>query len=590
MLFSLLAAQTGFAQTTVSELDNGRKIFIVGDYDEPATVQVGDTLSDVFVSQRLEESELNGDTNFRPNGTTSFSTTSYSLWSVEPASAARVIQSMPIRPANSAVDIEFLEATTVTVTVLGFDQEDTQNASETDGMNQVVYTFNVQERSTGETGSDTDNEQALTESTTPPALTRNQQATQTAFIRACAALPAGPSEGDSNGEFSLRSTCSEFALQNDMAASLDRLSAEELFAMGDALVSTADNQISNVESRIQTVRRGNREVIDISALNVQLWDETISGSVLGQAKSALTRFAGGGASADALKDNPIGFFSNGNIVIGSVDGNGIQRDADISTNSLSVGADYRVDDNLVLGTALGIVNDKTDFNGDNGDLSMSGFSLSAFGTWYEQDKGYADIIVDISKNDFDLDRRINLPTQQTEFASGATSATRFTFSMNAGRTFQRGATEFGPMTQITLMKGSIDGFSETSSLDNDISSTGTTLDVDKQSITSVRFSLGGEVRHVINTSKAVFVPSISFKFQKENETDKDAITARFENDTENNQLEFTGTQRDRSVLLLSVGTTAAFRHSQSAFVFYDLRTQDNFASSNRLRVGYRVHF
>lgn len=581
LVVSLLVAQTSYAQATLAELENGRKINIFDANFGTSDVQVGQIVSDVFVDtiESLGGGDGDSDTSGAPT---------YSLWSVEPASAARIIQAMPIQPASGDVDIEFLEATTVTVTVRGFDEATGPNDSTRPGFNEVVYTFNVLE------GSREDIEPVPIAGDIQPvsnSLTKNQQATQTAFSRACAALPTGSSEGDTDGQFSLRNTCSELALQSDMATSLDRLAAEELFAMGDSLVTTADHQLSNVQSRIRTVRQGKRDTVDISALSLRLWDQNISGSVLEQSKNALTQLAGGGASSDDVQiDSPIGFFANGNIAVGSVDGDGIQRDAGISTNSLSVGADYRIDNNVVVGTAIGIVNDKADFKGDNGDMSMSGFNLTGFGTWYEQDVGYADMVVDISKNDFDLDRRINLPGRADEFASGNTSGTRFTLAINAGRTFQRGATEFGPTFQLSVMKASIDGFNETSSLGNGIAASGTTLNVDKQSITSTRFSLGGEVRHAINTSKAVFVPSISVKLQKENETDKDAITARFTSDESTNDVEFIGTTRDSSVLLLSVGTTAVFPGSQSAFVYYDMRAQDDFASSNRLRVGYRMHF
>jgi len=287
-------------------------------------------------------------------------------------------------------------------------------------------------------------------------------------------------------------------------------------------------------------------------------------------------------------DSAVGIFANGTLSIGKIDGQGIQKDADIRTQSFTVGADFRFSQNTVFGAALGIVNDNTDFIADNGDMDMQGISLSAFGTWYEQDKGYADFIVDIGRHAFDLSRRINLPGQAVEFANGSADAGRVAFSVNAGRTFQRGATEFGPVVRIAMTHASINGFRETSSLAN----AGNTLELDVQShsVKTTRFSLGAEIRRVFNTSRAVLVPTARVDLEVENDTDKDVISATFVNDPGNNPINVIGTARDNTAVLLNVGTSATFAYGQSAFVFVETRLQDDHVSQSRFRLGYRMHF
>ena len=294
------------------------------------------------------------------------------------------------------------------------------------------------------------------------------------------------------------------------------------------------------------------------------------------------------ASQDVISDSALGLFASGNLSVGNIDGQGIQQDASIRTNALTVGADYRLDQQKVIGAAIGIVNDNTDFSADNGDMDMQGISLSAFATWYEEDKGYADIIIDISQHAFDLSRRLNLPGQASEFARGSADANRIALSVNAGRTFQRGATEFGPVARIALTRASIDGFQESSSLAD--SGNALELDVRAHTMTSVKFSLGAELRHVINTSRAVLVPTARMDLEVENETDKGVIAASFINDPDGNTFNFIGTDRDRTSLLLSVGTTAVFKYGQSAFLSVETRALDDHVSQSRVRLGYRMHF
>ena len=583
-------------------------LIILSNFPEVSAVGVGDVIDDLSIDAGiLIEGESLDETN------------TYSLWQIEPADAARILTPMPNYPLYAPVEIEFLRATTVTVRVRGYsDEEDPPQDFEDLGVKQLEFTFNVQASTDA-----TPDEVNPDGNTQPSALSANERQTQIATDRLCDAA-RGNAGLAINEQDQVLATCNSLALFDDPAQALDRISAEELFAIGDALTITADNQISNVQARINTLRArdsgSNR--FDISSLNIQLWDQRLSGSMLSAGKDALSEYdagryahhtttetlridasdeldvshrgavssgtGGGGASQDVISDSALGMFVNGTLTVGDVDGKGIQRDADITTNALTVGADYRLDNQKVVGAAFGIVNDHTEFSDDDGNMDMQGFSLSAFGSWYEEDKGYADIIIDIGQHAFDLSRRVNLPGQPSEFANGAADASRMALSMNAGRTFQRGATEFGPVVRVALTRSSIGGFRETSSL----AGTGNALELDVKShtMTSIRFSLGAEVRHVINTSKAVLVPTLRMDLETENETDKGVIAAAFVNDPAGNTINFIGADRDRTALLLSVGTTAVFKYGQSAFVFVETRTQDEHLRQSRIRLGYRTHF
>ena len=138
------------------------------------------------------------------------------------------------------------------------------------------------------------------------------------------------------------------------------------------------------------------------------------------------------------------------------------------------------------------------------------------------------------------------------------------------------------------MRASIDGFQEQSSLTAD--GAGTTLDVEPQTVSSARFSAGAELKRIFNTSKAVFIPSAKLELEVENKTDKGVITASFLNDPEAGRLQLRGTERDKTAMLLSVGTSATLVHGQSAFFFYESRLLDERISQQRISLGYRMHF
>ena len=437
--------------------------------------------------------------------------------------------------------------------------------------------------------------------TEPVALTVNQRIAQTGLIDACDAIDSNSTDNDAanaqtQAQARILATCDALELLDDPTSALDRVVPDEFFSIGDTLVATVDQQLNNVQARLNAVRLGQRNAFDVSGLNLQLWDQQISGTILSQATSALMQSAGGGGGASNdevddginIKDSNFGVFVNGSISVGEMDGDDIQQNADTSTSILTLGADYRLSSDRVIGAALSVENDDTDFQGDDGGLDMQAFGLTVFGSWYKQDKGYADIIGNLSQSNFDLSRQINLPGQSDEFANGSANATRFAVAVNVGRTIQRGAAEFGPLARISIMQASVGGFTETSSLADN--GAGTTLNVDSHSVSSARFAVGGEFKYVINTTKAVLVPYTRLLLDLESQTEKDAITASFVNDPTATGMRFTGAERDATSLLFRLGTTAVFKGAQSAFIDLETRLLNDRVKQTQVQLGYRMQF
>ena len=474
--------------------------------------------------------------------------------------------------------VRFLESGNANITATGYSNE--ENLPNNDG---VIVEFNFSVAP----------ENSANENTTDAVeLTPNQRTTQATLINACIANSATSTQ--TQAQERMQTTCDALELLDDPTSALDRVVPDELFAIGDTLVATVDQQLSNVQARINAVRVGQRQAFDVSGVNLRLWNQQIPGTVLSQATSALMQSGGGGASSDdvadgiGIEDSDFGVFVNGNVSVGDIDGDNIQQNADISTSILTLGADYRLSNNRVIGAALSVESDDTDFRGDDSKLDMQGFGLTAFGSWYIQDKGYADLIVNISQNEFDLSRQINLPGQTDEYANGSSHATRFAVAVNLGRTIQRGPAEYGPLARVSIMQASVGSFTETSSLAD--TGAGTTLRVDSHTVSSARFAVGGEFKYVINTTKAVLVPYSRLLFDVENQTDKETITASFVNDTTATDMRITGAKRDATSLLFKLGTTAVFKGAQSAFIDLETRLLDERVTQTQVQLGYRMQF
>jgi len=421
-------------------------------------------------------------------------------------------------------------------------------------------------------------------------LNANQAETGGALDVACETLNAAPNDGQalSAAQQDLRNTCASLdtGLQDGtLQGALDRLAPEELFYFADSVVSTADLQLTNVYSRIIAIRSGRAQSFDLAGLNLNIRGQHIPGSVVDAAQNELS---GAGAAADSELGSRLGVFANGSISVGEVEGDDNQRDADTRSSSITIGVDYRLSDNMVLGAGLGIASNNTEFTQDEGTADLSAFSVTLFGTWYDADKGYLDAVLDVGNNSYEVERRINLPGAADLFASGDTDASVSSFSIGVGNNLQYGVWEVGPYGRFSITSASVDAYSE--SANTGVAGFGSVLNIGSHTIKSTTLSLGGQLSRTINTRRGVLVPQVRLEAEFENEGNKDGITATFQHDPSETPFTVNGNKRDSQYFNLGLGASAVFANGKSGFLFYETRAQHDFVTQHWLKLGLRFEF
>ena len=427
-----------------------------------------------------------------------------------------------------------------------------------------------------------------------PGLSDNQSATGTALDAFCEILGEqieGGEDVDAEGR-DLFETCTELdaRLADDrLGASLDRLAPEELFAIGDSIIDTTDIQVTNVFARINAIRAARRGGVDLSGFDLDLYGERVPGSVVDAAGQAWG-LGGGGSSAD--EDGPgsrLGVFVNGVVSLGTVDGDGVQRDADIATAGITVGADYRFTADTVAGIGLGLVVNETAFEADDGEVEAEGVNLTLFATRYTSNASYLDGVLDVGRNAYDVRRRINLPGLPDQFGLGETDADVLSLTVGGGKDLSRGAYEFGPYFRLTHTRASVDGYAERASVDGP--GDGSVLDIRSHDIRSTRLALGGQLSRTVNTRRGVLVPQLRVETEIETEDRKDGIEASFRHDPERVPFTVNGNVRDTDGYVnLGLGTSAVFANGRSGYVFYETRAAHEYVTQHFLKAGFRLEF
>jgi uncharacterized protein YhjY with autotransporter beta-barrel domain len=423
--------------------------------------------------------------------------------------------------------------------------------------------------------SDATAQQALAVQINVVGLKANQRNAESQLNTACEGLDSNVSEQAA----ALQEVCEEIdELDPNDLQQLSRLqeitdavAPEEAFALNDSLVVASDYQTTNVRTRLDALRKPQPITLTINNLENQAID------------TASVR-SGGGASSDFL--SRAGAFINGQTSNGSIDGAALQQDSDISSNSLTFGADYRFGNNIIAGFGLGVNQDTTTYQNVRGSAESDGINITAFASWYETDQGYLDVVLDFGSAEHDLERSITLFEATPLTAGGSTDSTATSVTVSGGRSFSHNGWNLGGYFRMSHTRANITSYTE--SLQTQAPGYAALFSIGDQKIASSKLVVGFEVSKVISTTRAVIVPTLRMEYLSENERDKDDIVATLL--TTNTVGLYQGQSRVSKYSNIGVGATAVFSGGRNVYAFYETHLKHDLVSQNWLKVGARIEF
>ncbi|MFK7891162.1 MAG: autotransporter outer membrane beta-barrel domain-containing protein [Granulosicoccus sp.] len=366
-----------------------------------------------------------------------------------------------------------------------------------------------------------------------------------------------------------------------LAEIADIIAPEEAFAINDSLTTLSDYQTTNVRARLNALRSRELEAESEEDLSTGIDDTALAAE---HEYSSVSPAKGGGASADL--SSRFGSFVSGHISSGDIDGAKLQQSAEISSSSITIGGDYRFNDNVVAGLGIGFLQDESSFKRFSGGAESEAISVTAFATWYETDKGYLDIVLDIGSSDYELERSISIPPDTGLVAVASPGADSLAVTLGAGRNFQIGGWDLGGYFRLSHKQATVDAYSE--SLKVQLPGFATLYSFDEQEVQSTETVLGVEVSKVVNTTRAVFIPLVRVEYVSENEREKDEITATLI--STNTVASYRGEDRVGSYSNFGIGANAVFRRGKSAYAYYETHIQHDLVSQDWLKAGIRFEF
>ncbi len=394
-------------------------------------------------------------------------------------------------------------------------------------------------------------------------MLNNPTALQTDLFEQCRALVQTGNELNGTGP-----TGASLGLSNEeLNSALQQIAVEEVLAPRTMATKTFNGQQRNLNGRLASLRAGARGFsmagLNLHGLNPQA---ALNPEPLPFAGLSLQR--GGGASGDSGGGGlggRLGAFISGSFGTGDKDETSREDGFDFDTAGATLGVDYRLLDELVIGTAFTYSHFDADFSTSSvnagGDSKTNGYVFSLYSTYFIEDF-YVEGIGSIGWNDYDFKRKIEFPgTNRT--AKGDTDATQYSFTIGTGYNAHIKSFDFGPYARLSYLKLDIDGFKESGA-------GGLNLEVEGQDVKSLITALGLRASKKYSWDYGVWFPQIRGEWDHEFENDAKTTRTQYVNDPFNTPLFIRNESPDRDFFRL--GFTLANVSAGGTQVFFDYET------------------
>ena len=285
-----------------------------------------------------------------------------------------------------------------------------------------------------------------------------------------------------------------------------QISPEKSAALADIAFAGANNQMRNLAERITNQRFGTREIMSAAGNPgfTNLGFNRSSGLMLAYNSSSLAGLLTN--TKEAVPESRWGLFFEPNFIVGSRSTTVNRTGYGFTTAGFTVGADYRVWDNLLVGLATGYNHVDAGFNGSGGSVQNNSWPITAYAA-YLPETFYIFGSLGYTLNLFDLQRSIAFDGIARNAKSSPTG-NQFNAYGEAGYDLKLKPLVVTPTVSLAYTSFRLQGFTEDGA-------GALNLKVSSQSADSLQMGVGAKVSVPIMRGDTKIVPQIYATYQHE---------------------------------------------------------------------------
>jgi outer membrane autotransporter protein len=257
---------------------------------------------------------------------------------------------------------------------------------------------------------------------------------------------------------------------------------------------------------------------------------------------------------------PFGVWLQGEGHFGDKDTTRNEAGFEYDGRSGSIGLDYRLSDDLVIGVAGGTAGSDIDYNGSAGSLDSDAYYASLYGSLRPLERLFLELTGSYAWDDFETKRNILVGTVARR-AKGHTGGESWGLDLSSYYELGDGAVSFGPVIGVSYLETRIDGYRE-----GGAGSAG--LRVSGQKTNSLQTRLGAEFSYGIETGLGRLAPSLQADWIHEFEDDLRRIDATFV-DFPRAPFEVRSDGPDRDYFQVGAGVVANLNCGLDAYLRYE---------------------
>lgn len=309
--------------------------------------------------------------------------------------------------------------------------------------------------------------------------------------------------------------------------------AEELAAQGSMATEFSNGQLSNLAARLSALRFGARGFGVANLYRTNPRRDRLLASAQDEA-----------VATEGAREtySPWGGFLNGAFGYGRKDPTPLENAFDFDGSELTLGIDYRLPRNIVLGAIVGVSEQAIDFDEAASEISVVDGSMDADGTsvilfaLYQGERLTMSGSIGAQRLSYDVVRKIKYPSFNPDLASANSVANSQpetdirVATFNVGYAFGSRKATLEPYLNVEYLDATVDAFDEERSinlLSNNNVSKRFDLSISEQQFDSFDTALGLRMQYVVTPRFGVIVPFITLAAHRELADDARTITAGY---------------------------------------------------------------
>ena len=355
----------------------------------------------------------------------------------------------------------------------------------------------------------------------------------------------------------------------NLPADFEKISPGSLTAFYEISFSGANIQKLNLEGRLDDIHNGSNGFSSNMKLN--------GATVNPEDKAGENGKSSKGVVEPILQPGPQnrwGVWVTGFGDFVNVDGDGNANGYDFTTGGFTLGIDYRITDQLVIG-AMGDYSHTWTSLQPSGDIDVDSGRGGLYATWFSHGI-YLNGAIYGRHNTYESSR-----SSLGGLATGSTEGAEWSTFISGGYDFHFGHLTVGPIASLQYTYVSIDGFSENGSL--------APLAIHSGSAESLRSDVGFRVFYQWQIGKIVLEPSLKAAWEHEYKYSALPITAGFAG-IPGPSATFFGPSEGHDSAIVSAGVSVHWTPAIATYVNYDGQLGRDRYDSNAVTGGVRISF